>query len=143
MESFALNQLFVYSSLRQGFHNKTCDYVSKYFSFVCDAKVKGILSDIGSSPVCTPALDNSFIKGELYKLNNEKDFSWAFGQLDDYEGVIAEPGEKPLYRRELTTIYKGDGSITEAWIFLYNGDVAGKPVIDSGDVLEYIKSKKN
>ena len=92
MESTAYSQLFVYSSLREGFHNKTCDYVSQYFSFVCTAKAKGILSDIGSHPVCTPTLDNLFIKGEVYKLNDEKYFSWAFGQLDDYEGVIASEG---------------------------------------------------
>lgn len=143
MEIHATNQLFVYSSLREGFHNKAYDYVSQYFSFVCNAKAKGILSDIGSNPVCTPTLDNSFIKGELYKLNDEKYFSWAFGQLDDYEEVTADPGEQPLYHRELTTVYKDDGSFTEAWIYWYNGEVTGKPVITSGDVLEYIKSKKN
>jgi len=142
MESSSFNQLFVYSSLRQGFLNKTCDYVSKYFSFVSEAKVKGIFSDVGGSAVYTPALDNSFIKGELYRLNNEKDFSWAFGQLDDYEGMISGPEEKPLYRRELTAVYRPDGGITEAWIYVYKGDVTGAPVINSGDVLEYIKSKK-
>src|SRR6476620_12792709 len=143
MESSAFSQLFVYSSLREGFHNKAYEYVSHYFSFVCNARAKGILIDIGSHPVCTSTLDNSFIKGELYKLNDEADFSWAFGQLDDYEGVITEQGEQPLYYRELTTVYKDDGSITEAWIYWYNGDVTGKHVIASGDVLEYIKSKKN
>ena len=142
MESPAFSQLFVYSSLREGFHNKASAYVSQYFSFVCNAKAKGILSDIGSYPVCTSTLDNSFIIGELYKLNDEKYFSWAFGQLDDYEGVIAEQGEQPLYHRELTRVYKDDGTTTEAWMYLYNGDVTGKPVIASGDVLEYTRSKK-
>jgi gamma-glutamylcyclotransferase (GGCT)/AIG2-like uncharacterized protein YtfP len=143
MELPESSQLFVYSSLREGFHNKAYDYISHYFSFVCNAKTKGILSDIGSHPVCTPTLENSFIKGELYKLNDEKDFSWVFGQLDDYEGVIASDGEQPLYHRELTTVYQGDGNCTQAWIYWYNGDVSGKPVIASGDVLEYIKSKIN
>ena len=142
MQSTAFNQLFVYSSLREGFHNNAYDYVSHYFSFVCNGKTKGILSDMDGQPVCTSTLDDKFIKGELYKLNDEKYFSWAFGQLDDYEGVTADEGEQPLYHRELTTVYKDDGSSTEAWIYRYNGDVTGKPVIASGDVLEYIKSRK-
>jgi gamma-glutamylcyclotransferase (GGCT)/AIG2-like uncharacterized protein YtfP len=142
MESTAYSQLFVYSSLREGFHNKAYDYVSQYFGFICIAQTKGILSDIGNHPVGTPTLGNSFIKGELYKLNDEKYFSWVFGQLDDYEGVIASQGEQPLYYRELTTVCRDDGSITEAWIYWYKGDVTGKPVVASGDVLEYIKSGK-
>jgi gamma-glutamylcyclotransferase (GGCT)/AIG2-like uncharacterized protein YtfP len=143
MESVATNNLFVYSSLREGFHKHSYDYVSRYFSFVCKAITKGILSDIEGHPVCTCTLNNSFVEGELYKLNNDKDFSWAFGQLDDYEGVTGEQAEQPLYRRELTTVYKNDGSITEAWIYWYTGDVTGKPVIARGDIVEYINAKRN
>ena len=139
----ACSQLFVYSSLREGFHNKAFGYVSQYFSFVCNARAKGILVDIGSQPVCKPTSDNSFIKGELYKWNDEKDFSWTFGQLDDYEGVIACEEEQPLYHRELTTVYKDDGSIAKAWLYWYNGDVTGRPIISSGDGLDFITSKKN
>jgi len=137
MDSASYSQLFVYSSLRKGFHSERYGYISRHFSYVCDAKVKGILRDIGNQPVCTPTLDNLFIKGELYKLNDEKEFSWAFGQLDDYEGVVATEEEQPLYRRELTTVYKGDNTITKAWIYWYNGDVTGTPVITSGDALHY------
>ena len=99
MESPAFSQLFVYSSLREGFPNKAFDYVSNYFSFVCTGKAKGILCDIGNHPVGTSTLGNSFIKGEVYKLNDEKNFSWAFGQLDDYEGVTGDQvgtGTTPL-----------------------------------------------
>ena len=92
--------------------------------------------------MATSAAENSFIKGELYKLNKEDDFSWVFGQLDDYEGLDTEQGEQPLYRRELITVSNDDGNVTDAWIYWYNGDVSGKPVITSGDVLEYPESKK-
>jgi gamma-glutamylcyclotransferase (GGCT)/AIG2-like uncharacterized protein YtfP len=141
MTSLTSHRLFVYSSLRKGFHQHAYDYVTKFFSFVCTAKVEGILNDLGNMPVATPAGKNTFIKGELYELNNQAAFSWVFGQLDDYEGLIATQDEQPLYRRELTTIYKDDGTVTDAWIYWYNGDVSGKPVIDSGDVFEYQESK--
>ena len=31
--------------------------------------------------------------------------SGLIGQLDDYEGINAEEGETPLYKRELATVF--------------------------------------
>ncbi len=61
----------------------------------------------------------------MQRLNDELDFSYVFGQLDDYEGLIVEQGEKPLYRRELTQVYHDDGIVTDAWIYWFNGDISG------------------
>jgi len=97
------------------------------------------LRDSGTEPVATPYDKDKFIKGELYLLNNESDFSWVFGQLDEYEGLIGAHDEPILYRRELTTVYKDDGTTADAWIYWFNGDVKDKPVIDSEDALEYLK----
>ena len=69
------------------------------------------------------------------------DFNWAICQLDDYEGVYPEEGEPALYRREVTQVYY-EGGETPAWIYWFNGPVEGKPVVESGDVLEYLQSKK-
>lgn len=141
MELSESDYLFVYSSLREGFSNPEYDYVRKYFSPEGKAKVKGILSDLGNNPVATPTSDDHFIKGELYKINNKDEFSFAIGQLDDYEGVIHEADEAASYKRELTTVYKEDGSEVNSWIYWYKGNVEGKPVIESGDILEYITTK--
>ena len=135
MKPVISQQLFIYSSLRKGFHQDAFSYITQFFSFVSTAKVKGILSVIGSDLVATPATENFFIKGELYKLTNEDHFSWVFGQLDDYEGLDSLQSESPSYRRELTMVYKDDGSITDAWIYWYNGDISGTPIISSKDVL--------
>ena len=143
MELSVSDYLFVYSSLREGFNNPEYGYVKKYFSFDSRAKVKGILSDLGNNPVATPTSENHFIKGELYKINNKDEFSFAIGQLDDYEGVEAEADETSSYKRELTTVYKEDGIEVISWIYWYTGNVEGKPVILSGDVMEYIHSKNN
>ena len=132
--------LFVYSSLRRGFQQSSHDYLSRYFTFIADAKVKGILSDFGDKPVATPTSDDRFILGELYKLNVDN-ASFVFGQLDDYEGLNPEEGQSALFRREVATIFTDDGREIPAWVYWYNGDVSGKPVIESGDVLEYAKSK--
>ncbi|MEO9146866.1 MAG: gamma-glutamylcyclotransferase family protein [Ginsengibacter sp.] len=140
METLKSDYLFVYSSLMKGFDSNEYEYVSKYFSFEGKAKVKGILSDLGHNLVATPSSESKFIKGELYKINNKDEFSFAIGQLDDYEGVHPEVEEEQLYRRELATVYKDDGGEVNAWIYWYHGDVAGRPVIESGDVIEYIHS---
>lgn len=133
-------QLFVYGSLRSGFHSPAYEYISRYFTFVSTARVRGKLFDLGTYPAGIKSNDNKFIVGELYKIINLEEFAWAIGQLDDYEGVSVEPDEVQLYRRELTEVYYNN-SITHAWIYWYNGDVSGKPLIESGDMIEYMGRK--
>ena len=134
-------QLFVYGSLRSGFNHPAYAYISNHFSLVGSAKVKGKLYDLGSYPAALPTNDECYILGELYRLKEEQEFSWAIAQVDDYEGVNPEPGETALYIREIATVYINDQA-TSAWIYWYNNDVSGKPLIASGDVLEYLQQKK-
>jgi gamma-glutamylcyclotransferase (GGCT)/AIG2-like uncharacterized protein YtfP len=133
--------LFVYGSLRRGFRSPAYEYISRFFSFVGDARVRGKLFDMGSYPAGMPTNDNSYITGELYQANNPNEFSWAIGQLDDYEGVAVEADEVQLYRREITEVHIS-GQVTHAWIYWYNGDVSGKPLISSGDMMQYFQEKK-
>ena len=134
-------QLFVYGSLRSGFKSPAYEYVSRYFNLVGNAKVKGLLFDMGTYPAGVPCYENKFIIGELYQIKNENEFSWAIGQLDDYEGVSVDIDEVQLYRRELAEVFINN-QVTTAWIYWFSGDVSGKAVIASGDMLEYMKQKK-
>lgn len=134
-------QLFVYGSLRSGFHSPVYEYISRFFKFIGEAKVEGKLFDMGSYPAGIATNDSSFIIGELYQAKNEHEFSWAIGQLDDYEGVTVEADEVQLYRREITDVHLNN-QVTQAWIYWYNGDVSGRTVIASGDMLEYLSTKK-
>jgi len=141
MTNHASYFLFVYGSLRKGFHSSAYEYISRYFNFFGEAKVKGKLFDLGEYPAAVPAQEETFIKGELYIVKNENEFSWAIAQLDDYEGVCPEPPEQLLYRREIADTFIND-AIVPAWIYWYNGDVSGKPLITSGDLMEYLQQKK-
>jgi gamma-glutamylcyclotransferase (GGCT)/AIG2-like uncharacterized protein YtfP len=134
-------QLFVYGSLRSGFKSPVYEYISRFFSFAGNARVRGKMFDMGSYPAGLPTNDNNFIIGELYVANNPLEFSWAIGQLDDYEGVSVEPDEVQLYRREITEVFV-ENKVVHAWIYWYNGDVSGRPLITSGDLLEYLNEKK-
>jgi gamma-glutamylcyclotransferase (GGCT)/AIG2-like uncharacterized protein YtfP len=133
-------KLFVYGSLRSGFKSQAYEYISRFFSFDGDARVKGKLFDMGPYPAAVPASDG-FIVGELYTINNESEFGWAIGQLDDYEGVSVEPDEIQLFKRELVEVFI-ENATTSAWIYWYNGSVEGKPVIESGDLIQYLQQKK-
>jgi gamma-glutamylcyclotransferase (GGCT)/AIG2-like uncharacterized protein YtfP len=134
-------QLFVYGSLRSGFQSPVYEYISRFFTFAGNAKVKGKLYDLGNYPAGIPSNDNDFIVGELYFAREESEFAWAIAQLDDYEGVLVEAGETPLYRRELTEVYLND-QVIPAWIYWYNGDVSNSPLIESGDLILYLQQKK-
>jgi gamma-glutamylcyclotransferase (GGCT)/AIG2-like uncharacterized protein YtfP len=133
-------QLFVYGSLRKGFKSPAYEYISRYFTFAGDGRVRGQLYDMGEYPAGVPGTGDHFIYGELYSIKDEAEFPWAFGQLDDYEGITAEPGEIALYQRELTDVLIND-RVVPAWIYWYKGDVEGRPVISSGDLIDYLKNK--
>ena len=135
-----MKQLFVYGSLRSGFRSPAYEYISRYFVFIGDARVRGKLFDLGSYPAGIKTNDNTFIVGELYNIKSENEFAWAIGQLDDYEGVTVEPDEVQLYRREITEVHINN-TITHAWIYWYNGDTSGKKLIESGDMIEYMGRK--
>jgi gamma-glutamylcyclotransferase (GGCT)/AIG2-like uncharacterized protein YtfP len=132
--------LFVYGSLRSGFRSPAYEYISPFFNFIGEARVRGKMYDMGEYPAAVPTDEDSFIIGELYRIKNESEFSWAIGQLDDYEGVYAEPGEQLLYYRGMAEVLVNNETV-KSWMYWYNGDVTGKPQIHSGDVLEYTRAK--
>ncbi|MCY7420650.1 MAG: gamma-glutamylcyclotransferase [Chitinophagaceae bacterium] len=133
-------KLFVYGSLRSGFKHPAYEYISRYFMLIGAAKVKGKLYDMGSYPAAIPTQENFFILGELYELKYEKEFDWAFEQLDDYEGVHPENNEQSLYIRQQATVFV-NGETTTAWMYWYNAPIYDQPLISSGDVIEFIQHK--
>jgi gamma-glutamylcyclotransferase (GGCT)/AIG2-like uncharacterized protein YtfP len=141
MNSSGVYKLFVYGSLRSGFKSQAYEYISRFFSFAGDARVKGKLFDLGLYPAGVRSNEEIFIKGELYTIKNELEFGWAFAQLDDYEGVSVEPDEVQLYKRELVEVFIEE-DVTLAWIYWYNGSVEEKPLIECGDLIQYLQQKK-
>lgn len=137
-----VTHLFVYGSLRSGFHSPAYNYVSKYFTLAGAAKAKGLLLDMGDYPVAVATNNHQFIVGELYYITNKNAFDFAIAQLDDYEGINTEPDEVQLYVRTLTDV-EIEGKTITAWVYWYNGDVMGKSIVESGDVLQYMEAKKN
>ncbi len=132
--------LFVYGSLRKGFHSEAYQYISHYFHYVGDATVKGLLYDLGPYPAAVPTTEDAQIIGELYEIKNKDEYGYALAQLDDYEGVDPLEGEIKYYRREAVDVFIAD-HIIRAWIYWYDQTVEGYPLIESGDVLQYMRDK--
>lgn len=130
-------RLFVYGSLRSGFHNAVYTYISRYFVFDGLGAVQGKLYDLGEYPGAVPATEEFYITGELYHIANKDEFSWAMEQLDEYEGIYVESGETPaLFRRAPATVLYNDTMVT-AWIYWYNRPITDQHRIESGDYIAY------
>ena len=132
--------LFVYGSLRSGFQSPAYEYISRYFTLIGEGRVRGRLHDLGEYPAAKPAEDEAWIVGELYHVINEKELDWALAQLDDYEGVNPDYEEEQQYYRDQALV-SFEGNPVPAWIYWYKGDVSGKPVVPSGDMLQYLRDK--
>lgn len=138
----SVSRIFVYGSLRSGFQAPAFEYISRYFLFESDAKVRGRLYDMGTYPAAIPTNDEAFLIGELYHIKNEEELYWALEQLDAYEGIHSEPEDGGmLYRRALVEVITPEGNTT-AWIYWYNCQITNQPLVASGDMLEYLHQKQ-
>lgn len=135
--------LFVYGSLLSGFKSPAYEYISKYFKLRGNASVKGTIYDMGTFPVGTSHDTGRIIRGELYEIRNPKELSFILAQLDDYEGLYPDDGEDIYYKRELVTATTEARDEVIAWIYWYNKDVEGKPVIDSENMMDYLERKQS
>jgi len=129
-------RLFVYGSLRSGFLHSVYAYISRYFIFDGMGTVQGKLYDMGEYPAAIPSTEEYFITGELYHIAQKEEFNQAMEQLDEYEGMLVEPGQIPLYRREpVNVLFKNTTVI--AWMYWYNKEITTQPRIESGDYVAY------
>jgi len=135
------NYLFVYGSLLSGFKSPAYEYIARYFELVGPATTPGTLYDLGDYPAALPDHSGRMIIGELYKIRNNHQLSYAIAQLDGYEGLNPEAGETADYKRELAMISYNNEQI-QAWVYWFNQTIEDKPVIESGDVLQYLKDRQ-
>jgi gamma-glutamylcyclotransferase (GGCT)/AIG2-like uncharacterized protein YtfP len=133
--------LFVYGSLRSGFKLDAYNYISSYFNLVDSAKAKGILYDMGNYPVAVLDANENFIVGELYEIKNASSLNFALAQLDDYEGVDSNSNNKKSnFTRELVDVFYKSCTV-KANSYWFTGNVTNKPIISSGDVMQYYLQK--
>lgn len=70
--------------------------------------------------------------GEVYQLLSAD----LWSMLDDYEECNPNFAQPTEYQRLLQTVYLANGNEISAWLYLYNRDISGFEVIESGDFLD-------
>lgn len=129
-------RLFVYGSLRSGLLNPILSHISRYFVLDGMGAIQGELYDIGEYPGAIPGTGDELIVGEVYHIAHIEEFEQAMIALDDYEGLLVEPGEIPLFRREPEHILFQNSTVL-AWVYWYNHALTNEPRIESGDYVAY------
>ena len=132
-----LEYLFVYGSLRKALGHPAHEFVQKYYDYIGEAKTKGILYNLSDFPAAIQTEEEKYIVGELYKIKNLDELSFAMAQIDDYEGILDEDGNIPLYKKVKGDVLLKNGDTTKAWIYFYNRLIENHSVIESGDILDF------
>lgn len=120
-----LTKLFVYGSLRKGYHNH--HYLDGKATYLGTYYIKGNLYEINGKNY--PALvkdDNVYTVGELY------DVLVDFKQMDEMENYNPNNIEKSEYIRTIEDVYDENlQKVESAYIYLYNTnlkDTLGKQI---------------
>jgi len=125
--------LFVYGTLRSDVAHPMHLVVVEYAEPVGGAIYQGRLFDLGTYPAVTPDKSGDWhVIGELYRLLQPE---LLLDQLDRYEGCSKDDLAPCEYRREIQQVSKQDGTICNAWMYLYNLPLESPRWIPSGDYL--------
>jgi gamma-glutamylcyclotransferase (GGCT)/AIG2-like uncharacterized protein YtfP len=128
-----LDRVFVYGTLMRGFDHPMSKLLSSGADFLGEASCRGRLYMVAHYPGLLHSDDaNDIVFGELFRL---RDIEGLMAALDDYESV--GPGYEPptLYLRETIPVTLADGSVSEAWTYIYNKPVIAEKRIASGRFL--------
>lgn len=126
-------RLFVYGTLRRegGGPDAVVDTLRRHARRVGDATMVGSLFDAGPFPVAVAGSEGR-VRGEVYELSRPER---VLELLDRYEGA-ASGGERG-FRRERVQVELEEGVWTEAWAYLYAGDLSHMERIPHGDWLKH------
>src|SRR4051794_36534425 len=131
--SVTSNHLFVYGTLMRGFDHPMAKLLSRSAEFCRDARCQGRLYLVKHSPGLVLSDETKeVVHGELFRLHAPEA---SFAILDDYEGCGPNVAE-PQYLRQLLPVTCEDGSVTEAWTYVYNRPVILLKRIESGRFLK-------
>ena len=129
-----LDRVFVYGTLMRGFDHPMSRLLSDGADFLGEASCRGKLYMVAHYPGLMHSDDNAdVVFGELFRLRNGAELMVA---LDDYESIGPGYDAPTLYVREVVPVTMGDGTVVEAWTYIYNRPVDETKRIVSGKFLE-------
>lgn len=127
--------LFVYGTLRSGMDNPYRRLLAERAECIGPARFRGLLYEVAGYPAMIPATDTEgWVRGELYRIDDHS----LLPRLDEYEECSARFPAPHEYVRRCMPVMLHDGSSLDAWVYLYNREVAGLTRIPCGDYLAYL-----
>ena len=127
------NYLFVYGTLMRGFDHPMAKLLSRSAEFIGEARCRGRLYLVKHYPGLVLSDDASDVAlGELVRLHTPRASLVTF---DDYEGCGPNVAS-PQYLRQPLPVTLDDGTVSQAWTYVYNRPVARLKRIMSGRFLE-------
>jgi gamma-glutamylcyclotransferase (GGCT)/AIG2-like uncharacterized protein YtfP len=127
------DRLFVYGTLMRGFDHPMAKLLSRSAEFIGEAHCRGRLYLVKHYPGLVLSDDASdTVFGELFRLHTPEASLVTF---DEYEGCGPDVAS-PQYLRQKLPLTLNDGTVSEAWTYVYNRPVAKLKRITSGRFLE-------
>jgi gamma-glutamylcyclotransferase (GGCT)/AIG2-like uncharacterized protein YtfP len=126
--------LFVYGTLMRGYVHPMARLLSANADFLGEVSCRGRLYRVKHYPglvLSGAAADVVF--GELYRLRVADDLLREFDMYEACGEGFAEPTQ---YVRRTLPVTLADGSISEAWAYIYNWPVTDLARIESGRFLQ-------
>jgi gamma-glutamylcyclotransferase (GGCT)/AIG2-like uncharacterized protein YtfP len=127
------DHLFVYGTLMRGYDNPMAKLLSVNADFLGEASCRGRLYQVKHYPglvLSNEVADVVF--GELYRLRAVEDLLREFDMYEACGEGFAEPTQ---YVRRTLPVTLADGSVIEAWTYIYNWPVEHLARIESGRFL--------
>ena len=122
--------LFVYGTLRAGFDGLMAKWLASVACHAGPATARGRLYRVQDYPGFVPC-PTAFVVGDLFLLPKDPA---VLDRLDEHEECAAHFPRPHEYRRERLIVQSESGP-AQAWVYVYNRDVAGLELIESGDFL--------
>lgn len=122
--------LFVYGTLRPGFDGPMAYWLSQVARHVGGAVARGRLYRVDGYPGFVPG-GGGEVAGDLFAL---PDAGRLLAALDEHEECAGHHPRPHEYHRQILAVRREQGPV-KAWTYVYVRDVAGLPLIESGDFL--------
>jgi gamma-glutamylcyclotransferase (GGCT)/AIG2-like uncharacterized protein YtfP len=124
------NRLFVYGTLMRGYVHPMARLLSANADFLGDASCRGRLYMVKHYPGLVLSDEPSdIVHGELYRL---REVDAMLREFDMYEACGEGFPEPTQYIRQMFSVTLADGTVSEAWTYVYNWPVEQLTRIESG-----------
>lgn len=123
--------IFVYGLLKSMYNNEAAKFIRQHCTLVGTGTIPGRLFDLGTYPgmVYEPNAKTTVL-GEVFKINSNKEGLTKY--LDEFEECGPEFEQPNEYRKEII-LTKVNGATINASSYIYNRNLEGLKMIDSGN----------